>query len=138
VASGNVELVRSIFEDWKHGDFHAVDWADPDIELTRPDALVGGELKGLASTAEGWREWLSEWEGLRAEADEFRELDAERVLVFGRMCGRGRLSGAVVDTEIVNLFHIRNNKVTRLVLYSSRERASADLGLIQHARSPDV
>ena len=138
MASANVELVRSIFADWERGDFRQVDWADPDIELVRPEGLEGGELKGLPSTAKGWREWLSEWEGFHAKADEFRELDAERVLAFGRMSGRGRMSGVVGDTEIVNLFHIQDNKVTRLVLYSNRERAFADLGLAPQARSPDA
>ena len=51
------------------------------------------------------------------------------MLVFGRMRGRGRLSGAVGETATVNLFHIRDGEVTRLVLYSSREHAFADLGL---------
>lgn len=128
-ASAKLELVRAIFADWERGDFRRVDWAAPDIELVRPDALLEGELKGLASTAKGWREWLSEWEGFYAKADELRELDAQRVLAFGHMRGRGRMSGADGDTEIVNLFHIENNQVTRLVLYSSRERALADLGM---------
>ena len=127
MGSANVELVRSIFADWERGDFRRVDWAAPDIELVRPDSLDGDELKGLASSARGWREWLSEWEGFHAKADEFRELDGERVLAFGRMSGRGRMSGAVGETEIVSLFYIQNNTVTRLVLYSSRERAFADL-----------
>ena len=129
MASANVELVRSIFADWERGDFRRVDWAAPDIVLVRPESLDGGEMKGLASSSKGWREWLSEWEGFCAKADEFRELDAERVLAFGRMSGRGRMSGVAADTEIVNLFHVQNSRVTRLVLYSNRERAFADLGL---------
>jgi hypothetical protein len=31
--------------------------------------------------AEGWREFLSAWEAVRPEVDEYRELDDERVLV---------------------------------------------------------
>ena len=34
--------------------------------------------------AESWRGWLSAWDGFRTKADEFRELDAERVLVFAQ------------------------------------------------------
>jgi hypothetical protein len=85
--------------------------------------------KGLASTAEAWRAWLEAWRDYRAEATEFRALDAERVLVLGRMSGRGRLSGATGETEIVNVFHVRNGKVVGLVMYSNRDRALADLGL---------
>jgi hypothetical protein len=34
-----------------------------------------------------------------------------------------------VRTNAANLFHVRGRKVTRLVLYSDRERAFAELGL---------
>jgi hypothetical protein len=95
----------------------------------RPESVEGVALKGLAATTEGWREWLSAWDDYHAQADEYRALDDERVLVFGRMSGRGRMSGAIGETDTVNLFHIPNGKVIRLVLYSSRERAFADLGL---------
>jgi ketosteroid isomerase-like protein len=127
--SENLDLVRSIYADWERGDFRATAWADPEIELVRPDSLEGDVLTGLASTQKRWREWLSAWDDYPAQADEYRALDGERVLVLGRMSGRGRISGAIGETETVNLFHIREGKVTRLVLYSSRERAFADLGL---------
>ncbi|HEV2924879.1 MAG TPA: nuclear transport factor 2 family protein [Solirubrobacteraceae bacterium] len=127
--SSNVDLVRSIYADWERGDFRSVAWADPEIELVRPDSLEEDALTGLASTEKGWRDWLSAWDDYHAEADEYRVLDDERVLVLGRMSGRGRMSGAIGETETVNLFHIREGKVTRLVLYSSRDRAFGDLGL---------
>jgi ketosteroid isomerase-like protein len=138
--SANVDLVRSIYADWERGDFRSVAWADPQMELLRPDSLEGDVLTGLTSTAEGWRAWLSAWQDYHAEADEYRSLDDERVLVLGRMTGRGRSSGAIGEAETVNLFHIREGKVARLVLYSSRERAFAQLGLAPDAGaagSPD-
>ena len=140
MSSVNVDLVRSIYAYWARGDFRTVAWADPQMELVRPDSLEGDILKGLTSAAGGWRAWLSAWRDYHAEADEYRALDAERVLVLGRMSGRGRASGASGETETVNLFHIREGKVTRLVLYSSRERAFAHLGLAPDAgaaSSPD-
>jgi ketosteroid isomerase-like protein len=127
--SANLDLVRSIYANWERGDFRSVEWADPQLELVRPESVEGVALKGLAATTEGWREWLSAWDDYRAQADEYRALDDERVLVLGRMRGRGRMSGAIGETATANLFHIREGKVTRLVLYSSRERAFADLGL---------
>jgi hypothetical protein len=64
-------------------------------------------------------------------AEEYRELDGERVLVLIRFGGRGKTSGVEVgqmQSKGANLFHIRDGKVTRLVIYD-RERAFADLGL---------
>ena len=79
---------------------------------------------------QGWRQWLSAWDNYNAEADEYRELEGERVLVFGRMRGRGKLSGVCVETEFANLLHLRDRKVVRLWL-SNGEHALADLGLAE-------
>jgi hypothetical protein len=39
------------------------------------------------------RDFLSAWDRWRIEADEYRELDDERVLVLAHMTGRGKTSG---------------------------------------------
>jgi ketosteroid isomerase-like protein len=127
--SENLDLVRAIYADWERGDFSRDDWADSEIELVRPQSPDGNALRGRDASSGGWREWLDAWKDFRAEAHGYRLLDADRVLVFGRMRGIGRLSGTSTDTETVNLFHVRDRKVVRLVLYSNRDRALADLGL---------
>jgi hypothetical protein len=84
--------------------------------------------------AESWRDVLSAWEGVRTAVDEYRELDDERVLVLLNWSGRGRTSGfdlAQVGWKGANLFHLRNGRVTRLVVYWERERALADLGSLR-------
>jgi SnoaL-like domain len=129
--SQNVDLVRSIYAAWGTGVFRATGWADPEIDFEIVDGPDPGHWHGMAGMAEGWQGWLAAWDGYVAEADEFRELDGGRVLVFGRMSGRGKTSGVNVDTAFVNLFAVRDSKVTKLVLYSSSERALADLGLTE-------
>ena len=72
------------------------------------------------------------FEELRPEADDYRALDDERVLVLMHLSGRGKTSGLEVgDIQMkgANLFHVRDGKVTRLVLYWDRERAPPDVGL---------
>ena len=81
--------------------------------------------------AEGWREWLNAWEDYRVEADEYRELDEERVLVLSRYSGRGKTSGLEVGqmrTDGATLFHVGDGKVMRFVGYWDRDRAFADVG----------
>jgi ketosteroid isomerase-like protein len=66
------------------------------------------------------------------EAEAFRELDDERVLVLTHYGGRGKTSGLDLEqtwSKAATLFHLRGGKVTRLVGYNNREGAFADLGL---------
>jgi ketosteroid isomerase-like protein len=132
MASPNLELVRSIFAAWDRGDFSSNEWADPEIEFVIADGPAPGSWTGLAGLAEGFRGLVGAWEEYRVEADEYRELDGDRVLVFLHPAGRGRTSGLEIGqirTESANLFHVRGGKVARLVLYLDREHALADLGL---------
>jgi ketosteroid isomerase-like protein len=129
--SANLDLVRSIYADWERGDFGRADWAHGDIEFVSWVVDIDPDrTEGLAGMASAYRRWLGEWEDFRiAGVDEYRELDDGRVLVVGRLCGRGKVSGAAVDRKFVNVFQLREGRVARLVLYSDRDRALADLGL---------
>ena len=130
--SANVDLVKSIYAKWEKGDFSSNDWADPEIELVEADGPSPGTVKGLQEMATMWGKVLSAYEDFRAIADEYRELDDERVLVLIRNMGRGKASGlevADMEPRSANLFHLRDGKVTRLTAWWSRDRALADLGL---------
>jgi ketosteroid isomerase-like protein len=136
MGSANVELVRSIFAAWKRGDFSLTEWAHPEIEVVYADGPDPGTWTGLAGMAEGFRGFLSAWREWRIEADEYRELNGERVLVLVHFSAVGKTSGlevARMRTKGANLFEIRGGKVTRMALYFDRERALADLGLAQEA-----
>ena len=130
--STNLDLVRSIYADWERGDFRRVEWARHDIEYTDVDGLSPGRVTGLNAMAARWRDFVTDWGDFRAEAEEYRELDDERVLVFHRFSGRGKTSGVEVGptgSKGACFFHVCNGKVTKLLLYSNRDRALADLGL---------
>ena len=127
-----MELVRSILAEWERGDWHSADWAHPEIEFNIADGPEPGIRIGVAAMAESWQGWLNAWEDFRMEAEEYRELDNERVLVLNHNSGRGKASGLDIGqtwTKAATLFHVRDGKVTRLVGYNNRERALADLGL---------
>jgi ketosteroid isomerase-like protein len=132
-ASANLDLVRSIFAAFERGDYlSSADWAHPEIELVIADGPEPGTWKGLTGMAEGARSWMSAWNEWRAEVDEYRELDAERVLVLSHVSARGKTSGLEIgqtQTAVTSLFHVREGKVARWVVYMDRQRALADLGL---------
>jgi ketosteroid isomerase-like protein len=127
--SANTDLVRSIYAAWGRGDFAALDWADSDIEFVIVGGPDPGAWRGLAGMAEGWRGWLSAWDAYSTDVEGCSDLDDHRVLVTGRMSGRGKTSGVSVETEFANVLDIRDGKVVRLCLYSDRDRALAELGL---------
>ena len=128
--SANLDLVRSIYADWERGNFTRSGWADGDVAFVRMLELEREESTGITGMVEQFRRWLSAWDDFHAvRIDEYRELDDERVLVLGRMSGRGKMSGVDVETEFANVLHLRDGKVTRLVLYPERDRAPTDLGL---------
>jgi ketosteroid isomerase-like protein len=136
----NLDLVRSLRSSWDRGDFSPTDWADPEIEYVIVDGPAPRCWTGLHDMAKGWRDFLGDWEGWRAQATEFQELDSERVLVLVELSGRNRASGLEVgqigSAQGANLFHVRDGKVAKFVLYLDRERALADLGLSPEGDSP--
>jgi ketosteroid isomerase-like protein len=137
--SANLDLARSIMAEWERGDFRSADWAHPEIEYVVVDGPTPGTWTGLAGMARGARANLEVWEAFRFEADQYRELDAERVMVLARRHGRGKTSGldiTEVHAQGLFLFHIRDGKVTRLVDYLDRDRALADLGLAREEDTP--
>ena len=133
--SENLDLVRSIYAAWERGDYSSVEWAHPEIEY-----VILREAMGLPPViAKGWTEMreaarvnIEVWAQLRIAAEEYRELDSERVLVLDDVSGRGKRSGLEIGQFAAggaHLFHVRGGMVTRLVVYEDRDRVRADLGL---------
>lgn len=122
-----LDLVRSIYADWERGDFSRADWAHPQIEYM----TVGGPEPGssTAADAQSLRDFLSVWDGYRTQAEGYRQIDSERILVLARSSGRGKASGLEIGQPRANLFHVRGGKVIRAVFYWDRDCALADLGL---------
>ena len=128
----NVELVPTICARWEHGDYSSAEWAHPEIEFVEADGPTPGSWRGLAGMAETYRGFLRAWDEVRTDAEEYRDVDREHVLVFTRSSGRGKTSGlelGPISATTAVLFQFRGGKVTRLVLYWDRDRALADLGL---------
>ena len=135
--SANLDLVHSIYADWERGNFSSVGWADPEIEYVEAEMgrFPRTSSHGVIGLAEAARARLEVLEDVRELAEEYRELDDGRVLVLNLTRGRWKRSGIELGVSKsrpwvgAHLFHIRDGKVTKLVVYGSRDSTFADLGL---------
>ncbi len=100
--------------------------ADRIRELDGPDPGTWSGIEGMEQVS---RELLSAWRDWRIEAEEFIELDGDRVLVLTRRGGSGRKSGLQLSEPAANLLFIRDARVRRIAFYWHRERALAKLGI---------
>ena len=79
------------------------------------------------------RSIYADWQRRDYSRTEWADPEVEFVVVGGPIghTGRGRSSGVKVADlgQPAVLFHVRDGRVTRLVIYVERDRAFADLGL---------
>jgi ketosteroid isomerase-like protein len=132
MASDNVELLRPIYAEWARGNWvPRFDVYAPDYEWGWSDEFLdfGGIVRDdTEETSERLRQWLSPWRDWRCEVERF-VAEGDTVVALTRYRGRGKTSGAAVDTEGAHVWTFRDGRVTRLVVYSSRETALKDAGL---------
>ncbi len=116
----NVEIARRVVDAYNRRDVDTLfaELATPDFEwypsIVR--ALDGGGYRGrdgverfAADTSENWAE-------LQIVAEEFRDL-GDRVLLLGRMEGRGRASGVPVNQPFVSILDFRGDRIWRNRVY---------------------
>ncbi|MDP9144055.1 MAG: nuclear transport factor 2 family protein [Actinomycetota bacterium] len=138
----NVEIVRRGYAplvqglnrgEFERGGFAALfEWLDPEIDWRGPR-----EFPDLAEPRfghEGVREYIAilnqAIEDYRMTAEEFIDAGGDQVLVFSREGGRGRGSGAEVQTHpTAHLWTLRAGKAVRLRSYWERSEALEAAGL---------
>jgi len=133
MASPNVDVVRSFIAAWERGELVS-HWVRPEIEVVFADGPDLSRVTESPEILESWRAFLGTW-----EAEDYRELDDELVLVLAEFSGRGKRSGleaGQIRSKGASLFHIRGGRVARLVIYWDRDRAVADLGLSPEGDAP--
>lgn len=131
----DVELVQWFIDAWNRRDFEEfasklspdVDWV-PAV-INRADDRPEDEFRGI----DGFWRWVAETDEVmgefKVEAEEFRDLGDGRVLLLGRIRGRGRASGAEVSASLGQLITVRDGRAIAYRGYLDRREALEAAGL---------
>jgi ketosteroid isomerase-like protein len=65
----------------------------------------------------------------RIEADEMLDVDENRVVVVGRVCGKGPTSGLAVEVRLSTVITLRGGKIVRTHSYRTKADALEAVGL---------
>ena len=125
----NVELVQWLIDAFNARDLEGfASKLHPNVEwipalITRAEAGPENEFRGV----EGFWRWIAATDEamseFKVEAEVHRDLGDDRVLILGRVMGRGRTSGAEVRAELGQVFTIRDGQVVSYRGYLDRDDA---------------
>jgi ketosteroid isomerase-like protein len=127
----NVEIAKRAIDAYNRRDAESIAaYVTADFEWlpVLPGTVEGDAYRGR----DGIELYLGEigdtWERLCVLGDEFRDL-GDRVLVLGRVEGRGRGSGVEVDAPLATIFDFRDGKMSRSAAYLDHGEALRAAGL---------
>jgi ketosteroid isomerase-like protein len=98
---------------------------------------ISGNVEGTGYRGRaGWQsyyEMLTEtWEEFRIAPEELRDL-GERVMMIGRVYGRGRGSGVPVDSPVVSLIDFHDGRISRIRAFLDHGEALRAAGLAEES-----
>ena len=125
-----VERILEGFDAFNRGDFEAVIEELPnDVEWRVLEQLPDqGPFRGREGVRRFWESWNDTFMDFHAEMDEV--IDAgDHVIVMIHMVGRGRDSGAHVETPVyAQMWSFRGDEVHRVTMFPTKEEALAAAG----------
>jgi ketosteroid isomerase-like protein len=127
----NLAIAQRFLDAFNRRDLNVLmDTATPDIAFFA--ALAGTIDDNSFQGREGMRAYFADvdsaWEEFRLIVDEYRDL-GDRLLTLGRLEGRGRGSGAAVDTPQGAVLDIRDGKISCVRSYLDHGEALRAAGL---------
>jgi ketosteroid isomerase-like protein len=132
MSAENVEIAKEAVDAFNRRDvagFFAL--AAPDFEWF---PAMAGAVEGGYRGRDGIEKYLVDigdtWEEYRVLAEEFRDLH-ERVVMLGRIEGRGRGSHAWIDSPTGTIFEFLGGKMSRLRTYLDHSEALRAAGLTE-------
>ena len=139
MASGNVDLIRPIYEEWGRGNWRPrFEVYDPHMEWGWSDEFpgLGGVFEDHEDPNPRLRTWLGEWEEWRAVAEDYVEL-GDQVVALTSYHGRGKGSGVEIHQPGAHVFELRDGRVVRLEIFADPDRALAAARARARGNGPD-
>ncbi|HKH41933.1 MAG TPA: nuclear transport factor 2 family protein [Solirubrobacterales bacterium] len=123
-----LEKLKALYEAWAHGDYSgSSDIFDPKMKMETFGMGEPMRADSYEGFVDAMREWLSAWERpITIEAEEFVEA-GDRVLVLITWIGRGKGSGAQIESRGAHLWTFRDGLVVHYGVYRDRDEARAAL-----------
>ena len=126
----NIDRLRRGYEAFARRDLDAaLEMMDPEIEAhdapEAPDATVH---HGREAVRRDWEQMLALFEDFKLDIEEVFDA-GEELVVFLRLSGQGRESGAEVDARMAHMWTIREGRAIRLRQYLDRAEALEAVGL---------
>ena len=132
MSEDKVEVAKRAVDAYNRRDVDAIfaELATPDFEWypATVTALDGGGYRGREGIEKFSAETRETWEELQVLPEEFRDL-GDRVLLLGRLKGRGKGSGAPVDTPFASILEFRGDRIWRQRVYLDRAEGLRAAGL---------
>jgi ketosteroid isomerase-like protein len=134
----NVEIVRRVYSlradvvGIARGDYDEVfrEYFDPEYELVPPFAYPDAEssYRGGDALRRWFRQMNEIWDDFRVEPESFCDAGA-RVIVFVRISGAAKQSGAALGMRAAHVVTLRDGRIARTDIFLDRAEALEAAGL---------
>jgi uncharacterized protein len=137
MAPENVQVVRRVFDAFVRRDVEAaLEVMDADVEFSAPATQALVEKHVSYEGHDGVRDYFEDVARVWAELDvflhEYHEVGDDRVLVVGRVRGRGT-ERQIVDEPAQWAWRIEGEKIVWGHVFTNREEAMKSIGLVEQA-----
>ena len=127
----NVEILRRGVDAYNQLDLStltAITTADFEWFPLMVGAFESGSFRGREGIAAYFEDIRDAWEHLRVSVDEFRDF-GDRVVMLGRVEGRGARSSIEVDAPLGMLAEFRGDRLSRVSTYLDHDQALKAAGV---------
>ena len=127
----NVEIAKQAMDAFMRRDLDAYDdLFTQDFEWfpALPSTVEGGGYLGRGGIDKYFGEINDTWEEFRVIAEDYRDLGG-RLLMLGRIEGRGRGSGVQVDAQLGAVWDFRDGRISQARVYLDHGEALRAAGL---------